>query len=102
METQEDNNIEQQILSDKNFDARSSRCSGLLERKANKQGTNEIVHASLVRKSDGPFYCPVCLSEAIVRKCSDKADHFAHFAKQSPAIDKKHRDLHDVCRGRIS
>ena len=29
-------------------------------------------------KSDGPFYCPVCVEETILKKGTMKVHHFAH------------------------
>lgn len=81
--------LEQELESDKEFDTKISRCYGLVGHKALKKSDNKTVYAENVSKSDGPFYCPVCLCDAIVRKCSEKVDHFAHSARQSPLIRKR-------------
>ncbi|HRH02382.1 MAG TPA: competence protein CoiA family protein [Bacteroidia bacterium] len=91
-------NIE--IAHDEEFDSRNSRCLGLLKKSALKKSNNSSVYANQVTKSDGPFYCPACLSEAIVRKCTEKVDHFAHSARQSPVI-KRNNKLHNKCRDEI-
>lgn len=82
-------------------DAVLARCWGLVGGVARKKEDNSKVSASLVTKNDGPFYCPVCLSDAIVRKCTEKADHFAHKGKLSPAITSKNQELHDKCKNEI-
>jgi hypothetical protein len=82
-------------------DSYTARCTGLLRKTAKKRADNKPVHAGLVSKNDGPFYCPDCLSDAVVRKCTDKADHFAHQSRQSPVIGSKDYTLHHQCRDEI-
>jgi hypothetical protein len=82
-------------------DSISARCPGLLNCIARKQSDNSEVFASKVTKADGPFYCPSCLSDAIVRKCTEKKDHFAHKSRQSPIILSKDIELHNKCRDEI-
>jgi hypothetical protein len=82
-------------------DSISARCPGLLLRIALKKSDNTVVHAANVKKADGPFYCPSCLSDAIVRKCTEKKDHFAHKSRQSPIILSKDFELHNKCRDEI-
>lgn len=101
MVDQEEIEIEQELQNDKEFDTKISRCFGLTEQKAIKKSDNKSVYAENVNRADGPFFCPVCLSEAIVRKCSNKVDHFAHKARQSPLIRKKDKVLHNKCRDDI-
>jgi len=79
----------------------ASRCTGLLGRLALKKDDNKIAFASQTHKKDGPFYCPACLSDVVVRKCSNKIDHFAHHARQSPVLTKKDKELHNKCRDQI-
>ena len=79
----------------------SSACHGISGRQAVSRKTNQKVYASKVTKDDGPFYCPECLSEVIVRKCTDKDDHFAHKARQSPAQGPKSQELHTKCKDAI-
>jgi hypothetical protein len=81
-----------------NDDIRFSRCSGLIHRTALKRFDNTVVSANQVKKSDGPFYCPECLSNVIVRKCSEKVDHFAHSARTSPVLRTRDSLLHDKCK----
>ena len=101
MKENEEIEIEQELKSDKDFDVKISRCFGLVGREAIIKSSNTIISADDANKSDGPFYCPVCLSEAIVRKCSEKADHFAHNARQSPVVKMKDKSLHNKCRDQI-
>ena len=101
MEEYNDFEIEQKLQNDREFDSKISRCFGLIGRQALKKSDNTTVHADYVKKSDGPFYCPVCLCDAIIRKCIEKANHFAHNARQSPLIRKKDIELHNRCRDEI-
>lgn len=78
-----------------------AECSGLVDGLALKKATNEQVYAGDVVKEDGPFYCSECLSDAIVRKCVEKKDHFAHEARLSAVYLKGDRALHDKCRDEI-
>lgn len=87
--------------SDKFSDSRISMCDGLLECSALTSSDNKKVYASIVNKSDGPFYCPECLSDVIVRKCVEKADHFAHKARLSSVYTSKESKLHYECKHEI-
>lgn len=78
-----------------------SECSGLVDGWALKKADNAHVYAGNVVKDDGPFYCSVCLSDAVVRKCVEKKDHFAHNARLSSVYQKGDRALHDKCRDEI-
>ncbi len=80
---------------------KAARCTGVIDGTALQKENNSIVSAYDVTKTDGPFYCPVCLCEVVVRKCTDKEDHFAHHARQSPIIRKCDRKLHNQCRDEI-
>lgn len=86
---------------DIDMDSLDARCSGLKSGMAVQASKSTEVPAERVDKNDGPFYCPKCLSEAIVRKCSDKIDHFAHVARVSPIVTKKNQQLHNQCRDEI-
>lgn len=62
---------------------------------------NKLVYASNINKEDGPFFCKMCLSDVVVRKCTEKVDHFAHKARQSPIIRQRDKSIHDKCRDEI-
>ena len=83
------------------YDVINARCSGLVYGVARKASDNSKIKACNANKDDGPFFCSVCLSEAIVRKCTEKEDHFAHKGRLSPIIPKKDQQLHDKCRDNI-
>lgn len=85
----------------KKEDVFKARCNGLVGGTARRKVDNSKVSASDVFKHDGPFYCSVCLSEAVVRKCSEKTDHFAHKGRLSPTISPKDQELHNRCRDEI-
>ena len=82
-------------------DSRSARCDGLIGGYAVSVRTNKKVFCNIVTKTDGPFYCPKCMSPAIVRKCSEKEDHFAHKPKLSPILTSKDQSLHTECKNSI-
>lgn len=101
MEDNFDIDLELEIINDKEYDSHISRCYGLIEGSALRKADNQLVNTVEVTKANGPFYCPVCLSDAVVRKCSEKVDHFAHHARQSPIIRRKDKELHTKCRDKI-
>lgn len=76
-------------------------CFGLVGGWARNLYTHCECHASSCSKSDGPFYCPVCHSDAVVRKCAQKRDHFAHVARLTPVIGPKETELHKACKKEI-
>lgn len=82
-------------------DSFTSRCFGLVNRSARSKVNNLVVFATQVKKENGPFFCPECLSEAIVRHCVEKKDHFAHKSRQSPILLNKDQKLHNQCRDEI-
>lgn len=82
-------------------DSYTSRCYGLVKRSARRKIDNAVVFANNVRKENGPFFCPECLSEAIVKHCIEKKDHFAHKSRQSPILLSKDQKLHNQCRDEI-
>ena len=61
---------------------------------------NEPITAPQATKYDGPFYCPDSLEELIIRKCSDKRDHFAYKARLSPVATKE-SELHNDCKNEL-
>lgn len=82
-------------------DIRSSMCSGLVERTAKQVVGNKTIHADFAYKKDGPFYCPECLSDVIVRKCIEKNDHFAHKGRLSNLFGSSESQLHKDCKQEI-
>jgi competence protein CoiA len=85
----------------KSLDIAVSRCEGLRGQTALRCSDYKIVHADGITKKDGPFFCPECLSDAVIRKCTEKVNHFAHKARQSPIISAKETKLHNQCRDEI-
>lgn len=86
-----------------NRDSKESFCLGLKDRFARKVRDNKKIFAESAMKSDGPFYCPMCFSDVIVRKDkgSGKQDHFAHIARMSDLIGKGESELHKKCKEEI-
>jgi competence protein CoiA len=82
-------------------DNKSARCDGLVGGYAIRVQTNKRVYCDNVNKEDGPFYCPICMSPVIVRKCSEKEDHFAHKPRLSPVLTTKDQSLHTECKNSI-
>lgn len=85
----------------KKSDVYDSRCHGLVGGVALLADLKTAVTAAYVQKTDGPFYCRTCLSEAIVRKCSDKEDHFAHKALVTPTGLNKDTVFHHRVRDEL-
>ncbi len=73
-------------------------CDGLLGGIARNLYSHREIHASIATKADGPFYCPTCHSDALIHKCIEKQDHFAHIARLSPTIGPKESALHYQCK----
>ena len=82
-------------------DSIEARCNGLKSGYAIIEKTGKRVYCAYVTKKDGPFYCPKCNSTAIVRKCSEKEDHFAHKPRLSPVLTAKDQSLHTECKNFI-
>lgn len=82
-------------------DAHEVGCYGLVGCMAARNKTGERVHASQVTRADGPFHCPDCLTDAVVRKCTERVDHFAHKARLSPVLARGETALHKACKNEI-
>lgn len=82
-------------------DSVDARCNGLRNGCAVSERTGKKVYCAYVTKIDGPFYCPKCGSSVIVRKCSEKEDHFAHKPRLSPVLTQKDQSLHTECKNAI-
>lgn len=76
-------------------------CDGLVGGTALQARTWEPVFAETAIKADGPFICEACLSDAVLRKCTEKIDHFAHKARLSPVVPRGEKDLHSSCKREI-
>ena len=76
-------------------------CHALLSGKALNSLTQKEYHANSAEKTDGPFYCPECYSDVILRKCIEKIDHFAHISRLTPMLGGKESELHDTCKKTI-
>lgn len=82
-------------------DARKALCDGLLKRIALRKEDNKPLHADNAYKQLGPFYCKECFSDAIIRKCTEKNDHFAHKGRLSKLIGNDETELHQECKSEI-
>ncbi|MBL0236652.1 MAG: hypothetical protein IPQ02_08605 [Saprospiraceae bacterium] len=82
-------------------DVRASMCFGLVNRTARKVLNNDLIHSDVALKTDGPFYCEECYSDVIVRKCTDKNDHFAHKGRLSNLFGSGETQLHKGCKEEI-
>jgi len=76
-------------------------CNGLVRGVARNLYTHQQFQAALTTKADGPFYCGACNTDAILHKCAEKADHFAHIARLSPVIGPLESALHSACKHEI-
>ena len=77
--------------------ATEAGCSGLLQGHAFSTSLRTTVNASDASRADGPFICSECSSDAVLRHCCEKRDHFAHHARMSPAIGPGESELHREC-----
>lgn len=73
-------------------------CSGLVGGFARNLYTHDVYDAETSTKADGPFYCAACKSDAILHKCTEKIDHFAHIARLSPVLGPLESELHQQCK----
>lgn len=65
---------------------------------ARRKTDNQKVIASDVTKADGPFVCPQCASETIVRKGMIKTPHFAHKPPILCTYGKGESEHHRRCK----
>ncbi len=82
-------------------DAFEVGCDGLVAGWATQKTTGRRVHAFEVSKSDGPFLCQGCLSDAIHRHCTEARDHFAHLARLSPIARPGETQVHTSCKNAL-
>jgi hypothetical protein len=73
-------------------------CWELVEGIALNVKTHKAFSACNATKRDGPFYCKACLSDVVIRKCTEKRDHFAHKARLSPVVKNGESELHGDCK----
>lgn len=76
-------------------------CHGLIDGYAISEQTGEKCFAETSTKEQGPFYCQECFSDVVLRKCSEKKDHFAHTANLSPIGGEGRSILHKKCQEAI-
>lgn len=82
--------------------AAASACDGLADGWARKLANHQPVHAGLVTRDDGPFYCAACHSEVILRKGAERSGHFAHEpAARYPTSAGEESALHRACKQEI-
>lgn len=81
--------------------AEEAGCYALLKGKAINSLTQKEYYATDAKKTDGPFYCPECYSDVVLRKCIEKIDHFAHQSRLTPIHNSKESELHDACKRTI-
>ncbi|NVK52511.1 MAG: hypothetical protein HWD85_06215 [Flavobacteriaceae bacterium] len=62
---------------------------------------NQLIHANDATKKEGPFYCPETYEELIVRKCTEKIDHFAYKGRLSSVYRIGESKLHLECKNEI-
>jgi hypothetical protein len=82
-------------------DAYDVGCYGLVAGVATRTRTGERVQAAEVARDLAPFHCADCLTDAVVRKCTERIDHFAHKARLSPVVSRGESDLHKNCKEEI-
>ena len=78
-----------------------SGCLGLVGGIARNPQTSRDFPAATCTSADGPFICRECFSDAVVRKCTEKRDHFAHIARLSPVAGAGESARHARCKNEI-
>lgn len=68
---------------------------------AKKVSDNLPIYAKDATKKDGPFYCPYDYEPLIVKKCTEKQDHFAYYGRLSSVYGSGESDLHLDCKNEI-
>jgi hypothetical protein len=82
-------------------DTKESRCSGLINGYALRLPDYKEISVIQALKEDN-FICSKCLSKAIIKRCTDKIDHFAHKARLSPVLNGENESkLHNQCKNEI-
>src|SRR5271165_6708457 len=61
----------------------------------------ETVVASGSDRSDGPFRCPACQSEVILRKGRLRIDHFSHRTTLACAYGEGETEIHRRCKAEL-
>lgn len=82
-------------------DAHDVGCAGLVGGVATRTRTGERVCAAEVTRAHAPFHCAECMTDAVVRKCAERVDHFAHKARLSPVVSRGESALHQGCKEEI-
>lgn len=77
--------------------AQEAGCFGLVRGSAFSVRLRRDVSADEATHADDPFICRGCLSDAVLRKCTEKCHHYAHHAGTSPAIAAGETALHQGC-----
>ena len=78
----------------------AASCTGLAGGWALKAQEQQPVYAYQASPSDGPFVCPTCRGEAILRKGITRVDHFAHDAPRQ-ASPSPETALHRRCKQQV-
>lgn len=73
-------------------------CHGLVDGFALIRNSGKRVHVEEVTRSDGPFMCASCLSDAVRKHYAEKKDHFAHSAPTTKVIGQNESALHLECK----
>ncbi len=68
---------------------------------ANRQRDAVKVVAAHTAKQDGPFICPECSTDVILKKCRLKVDHFAHRPPVTCQYGSKETEQHRACKTAI-
>src|SRR5688572_11099998 len=77
--------------------AAASGCDGLVDGWARRLANGQPVHAGAVTRDEGPFYCASCHAEVILRRGSERVDHFSHEASRSSPGGAESA-LHRACK----
>jgi competence protein CoiA len=76
-------------------------CSGLRSGRALLAETGELVAPAAAARGGGRLVCSVCFSDAVVRSCVDRRDHFAHAARPASTVSAGESPLHRACKSQL-
>lgn len=91
----------QRHVAEQRRQAYEAGCFGLMGGWALSRKLRRDLCAEEASHDDAPFLCRECFSDAVLRKCIEKRDHFAHHARMSPAISPGETALHRGCLDEI-
>lgn len=79
----------------------ASACPGLADGWARRLANHQPVHAAVVAREQGPFYCAECHAEVALRQGAHRTAHFAHRSPAPVSTGGEEGALHRLCKQEI-